>query len=88
MARYEVVIYNYEGQNHPYHLHGFYVNIIGYNYTEVPLEQSPYYNKNTGLLEYAPERYGIASLGEPVRSFPVPHSPIAALFHRTLHTTV
>ena len=26
--RYEFVLFNYEGQNHPWHLHGFHVHII------------------------------------------------------------
>ena len=61
---YEIVIFNYEGQNHPYHLHGFHACITGYNYTEIPLQQNPSFDKETGQLVYKPELYGIPGLGE------------------------
>ena len=34
-AWYEIVLVNYEGQNHPYHLHGMHAMIVGCNYSEV-----------------------------------------------------
>lgn len=59
---YEIVIVNYEGQQHPYHLHGFHAHIIGYNYSETPLPQEP--NFHNGRLQYDPALYGIPGLDE------------------------
>eukprot|EP01065_Artemidia_motanka_P035079 TRINITY_DN43000_c0_g1_i1.p1 TRINITY_DN43000_c0_g1~~TRINITY_DN43000_c0_g1_i1.p1 ORF type:complete len:749 (+),score=225.39 TRINITY_DN43000_c0_g1_i1:50-2296(+) len=63
---YELVIFNYEGQHHPYHLHGFHAYITGYNYSETPLQQEP--NFHNGRLQYSPELYGIPGLDSPARA--------------------
>lgn len=55
---YECVIFNYEGQNHPYHLHGFHVHIIGYNYTETRMQMQPNFDPEAEQLIYDPALYG------------------------------
>jgi hypothetical protein len=58
------VIFNYEGQNHPYHLHGFHASIIGYNYSEVRLTELPNFDPERQQLVYDPDYYDIPELGE------------------------
>eukprot|EP01048_Picozoa_sp_COSAG05_P002919 COSAG05_NODE_128_length_17216_cov_2576.721038_3_plen_79_part_00 len=49
---------------HRYHLHGFHVHIIGYNYTEIPFQQNPNFNEETQQLIYDPVLYNIPDLDQ------------------------